>query len=326
MANLSDEELREIEQRADAATPGPWTPEPEPCGPWRVRCPDAEFDYRVLLSMNAGYPCAADLAFIAAVRADVPALVAEVRRLRGQRDEYAGDAERLHAILMQLARHVAAETAVALREDTDGAFELARNVLRDTPAPAPLVLPDGRLASRFWGAQILATSLAETLQKPDGGFWNYFTVSFDSAAGPIDVRVQRRDGQTPEQLRAVAEGERDAARAELRKLRWVVAHERDPETLPLVSPTALEEWLRAHGWSERTDLRRPAVSYFERADRDEWDWLVQVLQGCEYDDYSTFVDRALREIGRRGDHAPALVLCELLPEHGPWDGDGGRDG
>jgi len=82
---LSDAELDEIEARARAATPGPWTSFVEGrdhqsgsdfimTGPDTNRGEDIE-----LLGATA-----ADQDFIAASRQDVPRLVAEIRRLRKQ--------------------------------------------------------------------------------------------------------------------------------------------------------------------------------------------------------------------------------------------------
>jgi hypothetical protein len=95
---LSDEQLHEIESAARMATPGPWTMTPDRhadagrawlhavsetthvgdhCGP------------RFIGSVGNGQPgrrrqALADAAFVATARTDVPALVAEVRRLRHQ--------------------------------------------------------------------------------------------------------------------------------------------------------------------------------------------------------------------------------------------------
>lgn len=83
---LGDEQLAAIEARANAATPGPWTigekfrealidgrPAGDAC-PIVCAAPANEQGYAWWKSGNA--------AFIAAAREDVPALVAEVRRLR----------------------------------------------------------------------------------------------------------------------------------------------------------------------------------------------------------------------------------------------------
>jgi len=94
---VTDDELNEIAARADAATPGPWLvrlhqhrPSAEDPAPdwaevnarWRIVCvlrqwPERRGEkLRPVDRRNA--------AFIARARADVPALVAEVRRLRAE--------------------------------------------------------------------------------------------------------------------------------------------------------------------------------------------------------------------------------------------------
>lgn len=68
---MTNEELDEIEKRAAAATPGPWC-----CG----------YDEDSLYSGEAyvaRFEHGDDQVFVAHARTDVPALVAEVRRLRG---------------------------------------------------------------------------------------------------------------------------------------------------------------------------------------------------------------------------------------------------
>lgn len=73
---MSDLDLEAIEARAKAATPGPW-----------VVGPGAFWNYVVGSDEHgdhAGAQEKEDAAFIAASREDVPALVAEVRRLRAE--------------------------------------------------------------------------------------------------------------------------------------------------------------------------------------------------------------------------------------------------
>ena len=79
---MTDEELEEIEQRANAATPGrhAWVIGHDPSNefivydadPWKSANPT------VIAETNSG----GDAAFIAAARTDVPALIAEIRRLK----------------------------------------------------------------------------------------------------------------------------------------------------------------------------------------------------------------------------------------------------
>ena len=83
---LTDERLAEIEARCNAATPGPWTLMPEMCGP------DGQGVYEesglgIICEVGDPYPRGdnhpqENMEFIAAARADVPDLLAEVRRLR----------------------------------------------------------------------------------------------------------------------------------------------------------------------------------------------------------------------------------------------------
>lgn len=70
---LTTQQLDEIEERANAAAPGPWCL----CDDYSdVLTPDG---YQL-----ASYAATADGEFIAAARTDVPALLAEVRRLRAE--------------------------------------------------------------------------------------------------------------------------------------------------------------------------------------------------------------------------------------------------
>lgn len=80
---MTDEELNAIDARANAATPGKWKTGTGyeqskrgnyVCGHGRIVCAEQD-DTDCVLSDE-------DAAFIAAARADVPALVAEVRRLK----------------------------------------------------------------------------------------------------------------------------------------------------------------------------------------------------------------------------------------------------
>lgn len=92
-------DLDAIQARADAADPGPWFvtgAKPEDDGVWidavgcRVTCDregEAHRHTRVLLMPNPNFPVATNIAFAAAARQDVPALVAEVRELRATRDD-----------------------------------------------------------------------------------------------------------------------------------------------------------------------------------------------------------------------------------------------
>lgn len=75
---MTDEQLSEIEQRVNAATPGSWVGYPS------MVSISASHALSVFMRENANpLQVERDNAFIAAARSDVPALVAEVRRLRG---------------------------------------------------------------------------------------------------------------------------------------------------------------------------------------------------------------------------------------------------
>lgn len=89
---MTDEELAEIEARAAKATPGPWVVAPWDGDEGNVRLtvtvgPDAggwmvaDGDWHG--PGDAPHDREANAAFMAAARADVPALLAEVRRLQG---------------------------------------------------------------------------------------------------------------------------------------------------------------------------------------------------------------------------------------------------
>lgn len=71
-------DLDAIQQRSNLATPGPWTAGGEWIHPWELTL-SATYPMIELDSTEQG---AADAAFIAAARTDVPVLVAEIERLR----------------------------------------------------------------------------------------------------------------------------------------------------------------------------------------------------------------------------------------------------
>lgn len=81
---MTDDELKAIEARANAATPGPWEVEQKECTV--LRAPNGPPSDQSLMGDEQYYPWTPDRIedwqFIAATRTDVPALVAEVRRLR----------------------------------------------------------------------------------------------------------------------------------------------------------------------------------------------------------------------------------------------------
>lgn len=69
MAEYTDGELARLQALADEASPGPWNTE----GRWVMNATGSEVAEIVMLD---------DAEFIAAARAAVPALIAELRRLR----------------------------------------------------------------------------------------------------------------------------------------------------------------------------------------------------------------------------------------------------
>ena len=87
---MTNEELDAIAQRAEKATPGPWGEVAE-SGEWWLSGPDIYDD--AVMSTNDTEISQADVDFIAAARTDVPALVAEVRRLRGKLEAATASAE-----------------------------------------------------------------------------------------------------------------------------------------------------------------------------------------------------------------------------------------
>ena len=103
-------ELDAIEQRAHAATEGPWEASAHRTGHYLVICPDC--------GVRGGYE-RADAEFIAHARSDVPALVAEVRRLRAMEQrvrEYARHLARPFAdgVPDREGEQIASELLVAL--------------------------------------------------------------------------------------------------------------------------------------------------------------------------------------------------------------------
>lgn len=77
---MDDETLRQIEERAAAATPGPWAHGAAEGGSWACAGDEAI----VTLDGREHGQDVADAEFIAHARQDVPALLTEVRRLRAE--------------------------------------------------------------------------------------------------------------------------------------------------------------------------------------------------------------------------------------------------
>lgn len=92
---MTPEQLDAIEARANAATPGPWTPSHHPNDPYHWAVFDT--DTRALTANRGG--CPDDAEFIAAARTDIPVLVAEIRRLWTQMDVACGAVDAVVSVL-----------------------------------------------------------------------------------------------------------------------------------------------------------------------------------------------------------------------------------
>jgi len=92
---MTEQELQAIEQRANGATAGPWKAEMGQVLYWSPRPtkakPNAGYTHTLMRAEQTDYASGeffavvddTDATFISHARTDVPALVAEVRRLRG---------------------------------------------------------------------------------------------------------------------------------------------------------------------------------------------------------------------------------------------------
>jgi hypothetical protein len=74
--------IDEIEARANAATPGPWRDRHDVCSEVWGQAPDSQTCSMQIARVGHAQFDVLNAAFIAAARTDVPALIAEVRRLR----------------------------------------------------------------------------------------------------------------------------------------------------------------------------------------------------------------------------------------------------
>ncbi|MCX5365885.1 hypothetical protein OG864_45125 [Streptomyces sp. NBC_00124] len=124
---LTDQQLDDIEQRANAATPGPWE-EHEEYGPHFYAYLRGPYLRGVgTLNFGDGEDAAADREFVKHAREDVDALLAYIRRLQGQRkylitqlakrDAESGDGDR--ALREFLAADPAEETHVVADDSDD---------------------------------------------------------------------------------------------------------------------------------------------------------------------------------------------------------------
>jgi hypothetical protein len=82
---MTEEELKTIEARASAASPGPWMRNGKTDAGWRIDDSDPEkVGMWMLLNPVGIVPKDANADFIAEAREDVPRLVAEIRRLKAE--------------------------------------------------------------------------------------------------------------------------------------------------------------------------------------------------------------------------------------------------
>lgn len=195
---MSDERLAEIRERAQAATKGPWKPYPS-MGEHFVGYVGGDYLRGVGdLSFGEGEQAEADKAFTLAAREDVPALLAEVERLRAEQvidrqalDRAAADHAQLRVELV--------DTVGEARSDIAGLESLARR-LRTAWESAR----NGRRSARRLNAELvrsmdmLRAELAET------------------------THVLQVTGEKLEAIRGQrdrAEAERDAAREQVKRVR-----------------------------------------------------------------------------------------------------------
>jgi hypothetical protein len=122
-------DLKLIQDDADAATPGPWVCVKDTCGLWSIRLSSKGVPVAIeSLKVNSE--------FVANARTDVPDLVAEVRRLRG---ELAAWEQQWRDIVVAYCAWEHGEPDVTLM----AAFEKVRRSLDAMPATAtPQPAPD----------------------------------------------------------------------------------------------------------------------------------------------------------------------------------------
>lgn len=150
---MTQQELDALRQLADAATPGPWEVQYTLFDDEDF-APDLDIDAHVhttarvdacddgyICGTGAEPSCHADAAFIAAARAAVPALLAEVERLNGERSflmaeikKQDAEVERLRADNAQLQqqRHAAREDAYRL--GVEEGLSLSRGISNERDA------------------------------------------------------------------------------------------------------------------------------------------------------------------------------------------------
>lgn len=102
---MTDTELTAIERRAQAATPGPWMWTYDGSSDWSVG-PEPDTQGQAVANCHRyRAPFNHDAVFIAHAREDVPALVAEVRKLRAFSEELTNRPELADVVHDLLAKH-----------------------------------------------------------------------------------------------------------------------------------------------------------------------------------------------------------------------------
>ena len=95
---MNVERIEAIEARAKAAGPGPWMRNGKTAAGWRIDNADPNrVGIAFMLTPTAIVPSDADAEFIAEAREDVPALIAEILRLRREVAGHEAGAERVQA-------------------------------------------------------------------------------------------------------------------------------------------------------------------------------------------------------------------------------------
>ncbi len=95
---MTDAELAAIKARCEAATPGPWQPW---CRDYHFIRPANPYTADPILLLTG--PNKADSVFAAHARKDVPALLAEVERLKGREEQLLRDYESMRKALAAAA-------------------------------------------------------------------------------------------------------------------------------------------------------------------------------------------------------------------------------
>jgi hypothetical protein len=176
-AGITEEQLAEIEARANAATPGPWR-ESASCGLVSDH-PHVTRDVWSIPKLDG------DMPFIAAARTDVPALVAEVRRLRKadtlRLGEVLGLTERIAQMESDCCTHP--QCSIALDEARAEFAEVLRERDADIAVSVEIATHELRAELRRWqtGQQIegdyVTQMEAQLLAERDEAHAKYKTVS-----------------------------------------------------------------------------------------------------------------------------------------------------